>query len=155
MNFMLCQNVFNLESLFQCFGGGKEQNEKKKDFTLVIDRKIASYPYSLDKLNARVSLIDLDLKYINDAQTGKVLPPIFLKKHTKGESISTVIHPSVLPFYKNLLISTFNERSTIKLHIILNNIHILISTIPVYDHQNKLIAVTLFETPYNDVEESS
>lgn len=152
MNFMLCQNLINLESLFKCFYSN-DDNLSSSHFKLIIDRKITNCPLSLDQNNTRMSLINTDLIYINNAVTGDILPPIFTKKKTKGFSVDTVIHHELVQFYKTLLVSTFSEKMPIQVHLILNDVHILLSTIPNFDNKNKVIAATLIETPFLDIGE--
>jgi hypothetical protein len=157
MQFMLCGNFMNLESLFQCFySKPKEQISKRNgQFSLVIDKRLSTYPYALKQDNTRVSIVDNKTNYLNTPTFETILPPIFVRKNIKGELLEDVIHSDVAPFYKNLILSTFQERCIVKLHIILNDVHILLTAYPIYDNKKKVICCTLTETPFLDVTEYS
>jgi hypothetical protein len=155
---MLCGNFLNLDSLFQCFySRNKEKDTPIGKFSLVIDKRIGTYQYALSQDNTRVSLVDNKINYLNtpNINTNVLLPAIFITKQIKGRSLQDVIHPDVAPFYKNLILSTFQERSIVKLHIVLNNIHILLTTYPILDNKKKIIGCTLLETPFLDIADST
>jgi hypothetical protein len=153
---MLCGNFLNLESLFQCFYNKNKENDTiTGKFSLVIDKRISTYPYALKQESTRVSMVDKKTKYLNIPNSNQSLPAIFVTKQIKGKLLKDVIHPDVAPFYKNLILSTFQERNIVKLHIVLNNIHILLTTYPVLDNKKKIIGCTLLETPFLDIADST
>jgi hypothetical protein len=148
----------SFDSLFQCFYNKKNDLPKRNmgEFTLVIDKRISNYPYALKQEYTRISLLDIHTKYLNSPETiASALPPVFIKKRIKGNFMSDVIHPDVAPFYKNLVLSTIQESNVVKLHIVLNDVHILLTAYPILDNKRKIIGCTLLETPYLNVMESS
>lgn len=156
MNFQLCQNFVSVDKLVECFTGTSNlENDmdvrKSLNFSLVIDKRISSYPYSLVSEDARISLVDLNIKYLNTPNLNTSLPAIFTTRKIKGRFLVDVIHPTVSSFYKNLMVSTFQERSVVRLHIILNNVHILLTTYPFFDNKNKVKGCTLVEIPFSNI----
>lgn len=156
MNFMLCQSIFNIESLLKCFsngGGGDINTSDKHDLQLIIDRDVKKYNFALDKSQTRMLMTTLDLHMLNNVQKNPVLPPLFKTLQTKGKKLDDVLHPQMVPFYKNVILSTLQEKTIIRLHIILNKVHILLSSVPVFDNNNTVVAITLLETPYTNIEQ--
>jgi hypothetical protein len=153
MSFQLCGNILGIESLFSCIINTQKQETEKNSniFSLVIDKRISSYPFNIEENESRISIVDKNLKYLNTPKMLSSLPAIFLSKNIKGKQLMDVLHPEVAPFYRNLLLSSFQEKSIIKLHIILNSKHILLTTYPLIDNRNKIIAYTLVELPFTDV----
>jgi hypothetical protein len=120
----------------------------------VIDRNTSIYPFALDKCHTRISIVGTNLVYLNNAPIrSTILPSIFKGQKTLGRHLDDVVHPQVSPFYKDLVISTLSEKAIIKLHIILNSDHILLTSMPIFDKNNKIIAITLLETPYTSVQD--
>jgi hypothetical protein len=93
------------------------------------------------------------LEFLNNISRFKEVPQIFLTAETKGKVIDDVMHPLAIPFYKHVVVLTMNEKQAIRLHIVLNEVHLLITSLPVFDKNNKIIAVTLLETPFTSVQE--
>lgn len=159
MQFMLCGNFLNLETLFKCLGtkssDASSSHRFDNSFSLVIDKRISTYPYALKLDHTRVSLVDMKTRFLNTPNKNTILPHIFTHKRTKGMFMHEAIHPDVAPFYKNLILSTLEEQSIIKLHIVLNDIHVLLTTYPILDNKKKIIGCTLLEIPYLDVADMS
>lgn len=151
---MLCQNLFNVEALFKCFQPSENSVNPEKEITLEIDKTRAYRPYAIDKRHTRMCNLNPSLEFLNDISRFKEIPPIFLTQNTRGREIDDVMHPLAIPFYKNIIISTMNEKQTIRLQIVLNGVHLLITSLPIFDNNNKLIAVTILETPFTNVQES-
>ena len=144
-----------IDSLCQCVFMMPDSTTKRENaniFKLVIDRRIKDYPYVLDIGSSRFSIVDVHMKYVNTPNlTKSKLPPIFTTSNTKGKNLVDVIHPEVSAFYKDLLISCFQDKSIVKLHVVLNNVHILLTAYPVTDNRNNVIAGTIVETAFLDV----
>lgn len=144
-----------VDSLCKCVftQSDPDSNPNKTNvFKLVIDRRIKDYPYLLDIANSRFSIIDTQLNYINTPDlTKSKLPPIFTTNQIQGKSLMDVLHPEVSVFYKDLLISCFQDKAIVKLHVVLNNAHILLTAYPVTDNRNTVMAGTIVETAFLDV----
>lgn len=156
MNFMLCQSIFNIESLLKCFSNGSREDiniSDKHDLQLIIDRDTKKYNFALDKSQTRMIMTTLDLHMLNNVQRNTILPPLFKTLQTKGKKLDDVLHPQIVPFYKNVILSTLQEKTIIRLHVILNKVHILLSSIPVFDNNNAIVSITLLETPYTNIEQ--
>lgn len=154
MNFMLCQSFLNVDTLFKCFQPSQNSVREDDQLKLEIDKSRMNHPYALDKHHSRITHINSNLEFLNNVQRFKEVPGIFLHPKTKGRQLEEVLHPLVVPFYKNIAISTLNEKQMIKLHIVLNGTHLLITSLPIFDKNNKIIAVTLIETPYTSVQDA-
>jgi hypothetical protein len=151
MNIQLCGSLFNLDvnSLCGCFGESKTGQEQTVNaFTLVIDKRISNYPFVLDTENNRVSILDATMRFLNNPNFDTKLPPIFTTRTIVGKPLSEVIHEDIAPFYQNFVSSTFQEKTNLKLHVILNGTHILLTTYPYFDNKSKMIGCTLTEIPF-------
>jgi hypothetical protein len=151
---MLCQNLFNVESFFKCFQPSANSVNQDDGITLEIDKTRSYSHYAIDKRHTRISNLNQSLEFLNDISRFREIPPIFLTQNTRGREIDDVMHPLAIPFYKNIIISTMNEKQTIRLQIVLNGVHLLITSLPIFDKNNKLIAVTILETPFTNVQVS-
>lgn len=156
MQFMLCGNFLNFDKICQCFFNKNKEKDSSKpnigQYSLVIDKRLSTYSYALKQEQTRISLVDLKTAYINTPNLNTLLPPIFITKSIKGKLLQDVIHSDVAIFYKNLVLSTFHERDSVKLHVVLNEVHMLIMTYPILDNKKNIIGCSLLETPFLDVE---
>ena len=153
-------NIVNIESLVSCLTGSGQgevtpNNNSNNIFNLIIDKRGKQFPYKLDLSNMRMTLISTDLSYISDYKKNIRIPLIFIRKKIKGCKMKECLHHEIYPFYKSIVVSCINEKEQIKLHVELNQVHILLSTIPVFDNVGNVIAITFVETPYQHVEEYS
>lgn len=159
MNCILCniESLCSVDSLFNCFQNSHSfadiNTSDKHDLQLIIDRDVKKYNFALDKSNTRMIMTTLDLYLINNIHKNPKLPPLFKTLNTKGKKLDDVLHPQMVPFYRNVILSTIQEKTVVRLHIILNKIHILLSCIPVFDNNNTIVAITLLETPYTNIEQ--
>ncbi len=155
MNFQLCGSLISVDNLFNCFGKQNHEikDEKVSRFTLLIDKRLDDYPFILDLENMRVSIIDDKCTYLNIPNHSGKLPLIFLDKQVKGKTITSVIHHEVSVFYENFTKTIFEKKNTHKVHIILNDIHILLIGVPVLDNNEKLVGCNLMEIPFMNTEE--
>ena len=152
MNIQLCGSLINVDTLFKCIGNKTNDADKRNVFSLVIDKRIKDYTFDIKFNDSRVSMLDYQLRYLNMPNLCTSLPAIFITKNVRGKLMVDVIHPDVASFYKNLISSCIQERSVVKLHIIMNRVHILLTTYPIFDNKNKIIiGCTLMETPFSEV----
>jgi hypothetical protein len=142
----------NVDTIFKCFQSKTNDVEKNDKFTLVIEKQgKLDYPYTLDSDETRVSLVDLKNVYLNNPNFNTTLPPIFVSKNIKGNSLEDVVHEQIAPFYKNLISSSIQENRVLKLRVILNGVRVLLATYPIHDNKYKVIGCTLLETPYINI----
>jgi hypothetical protein len=59
-----------------------------------------------------------------------------------------VIHPELVHFYISLVDAIFDTGDISKHNIILNEVHVLVITSPIYDNRQKMIGCTIMEIPY-------
>lgn len=153
MNISLCTNFLSFESLFSCFFQSSKEKSTHgvKIFRLTIDRRVSTYHFDLDTDHTRVSILDVATKYLNNPNLGTRLPGIFRTPHIRNRTLVEVMHQDIAAFYKNIILATIQDRTTVKLHIVLNDVHILITSYPIFDNKKKIIGCTLLEIPYMSV----
>jgi hypothetical protein len=153
MNFAICNSFCSTDALFQCFFSNNKNNVvETQKFTLIVDKRLSTYPFDLYLERARVTVIDTNYEYLCNYNITKTLPPLFICKNIKGKRIEDAIHEDVVTFYKNIVKTTYEKNKAISLHVILNGKHILLITHPMYDNRNKIMACTLIEIPYSNIE---
>ena len=159
MNFQLCGSFISVESLFKCFSPESREGNStnpSSNFSLVIDRNIKEYPSDLLFPQSRISVVDTEFRFLNTPNFNTCLPKIFLTQSVKNELFTDVVHPEVAKFYKNLIASAIAERDIVKLHIVLNTDHVLLTVYPLFDNMHKkIIGCTLIESPFLKVSRQS
>jgi hypothetical protein len=152
MNISLCTNFISFDSLFSCFYDKAAKPTKYSDegsiYTLSLDKRITSYEYELDTDQTRTSIFDMACIYINNPVLSTSLPHIFKTTNIKGCHLMQVIHEEIAPFYNSIVMTTTKDKAEMKIHIVLNSMHILITCYPIYDNKNKVIGCTLLEIPF-------
>lgn len=157
--FSFIESCFSTESIFNInlnfnMGGSENKDVKKNIFKLVI-AKSDNFNYELNLDNSRITQYDTQLKFIYNVPEllkTSILPPIYVKKTQMGKTISEVIHNDISTFYKNFVKSVIDHKNSLKLHIILNDIHILVIGTPIFDNIDNTIFCLLYEIPYKETE---
>lgn len=158
--FSFIESCFSTESIFNInlnfnMGTSNENKEVKKNIFKLVIVKSDVFNYELNLENSRITQFDTQLRFVNNAPElvkTSILPPIYIKKTQIGKTISEVIHNDISTFYKNFVKSVIDHKNSLKLHIILNDIHILIIGIPIVDNRDNIIFCILYEIPYKETE---
>lgn len=158
--FSLIESCFSTESIFNInlnfnMGGSNENKDVKKNIFKLVIAKSDNFNYELNLDNSRITQYDTQLKFINNVPElvkTSILPPIYVKKIQMGKTISEVVHNDISTFYKNFVKSVIDHKNSLKLHIILNDIHILIIGIPILDNIDNIVFCVLYEIPYKETE---
>ena len=157
--FSIFEQLFRADSIFNInlnFNMGQNDNKdvKKNTFKLVIV-KTDNFNYELNLNNSRITQYDTQLKFTHNPPElvkTSILPAIYIKKNPMGKTIYDVVHNDISTFYKNFVKSVIDHKNNLSIHIILNDVHILIVGIPIFDNIDNVVFCQLYEIPYKETE---
>lgn len=148
------ESLFNVNLNFNFGNSGDNKEVKKNTFKLVIVKN-DKFNYDLCLDGVRVSVYTPELKFahnVPESSKNSVLPAIYIKKTQINRHISEIIHGDISTFYKNFIKSVVDHKNSLKIHIILNDVHVLMIGTPIFDNVEQIVFCQLFEIPYTSTE---
>jgi hypothetical protein len=155
--FSIFETLCATESLFNinlnCFlnGGSSNNDVKNSEFSLSIVKNAENDgDFELNFINSRVTIFDNRLQFVSEPTQSIILPSIYIKKGMKSKNISDVIHNDISTFYKTFVKSIIDSKRSLKIHVVLNKMHILLVGTPLFDNIENVIGCHLIEIPYKE-----
>ena len=154
--FTLVENLCKTDSIFNinmnCFFGGNDDKDKSKaEFRLKIVKN-EDITCELDLTDIRVSIFDKKLNLLTVPNKSALIKNIFVRGNIVNKHITDVMFSEVSTFYKNFIKSVIDNKKSLKIHILLNDVDILVVGEPMFDNTDEVVACHLFEIPFSATE---
>ena len=151
LDLTLCSNSLDTLLKVDCVVNSENSKNSGK-FSLTVDHRTDQYYYELDIINSRITLFNKELKLINIPSKNLILPNLCAKNNPINLYIYNAFFKEICNFYKSFIKTIMETGVNSKIHIILNNIHVLLIGNVIKNNRGIIIGASMIEIPYKDTE---